>query len=1003
MNRTKVPCRSCGTVTNQCRYSEDSPDLYDCYVGPASPEARRKVEKGTGTEYWRHYPKGKVKVAERPSVPQDEAKASTPAAGIEQRHKSYTALLDHLKFKSEHKALVELPDVLEKLGYRSLPKGPSECGRAADVVAHTVGGGLIDWLSIPGVYVDRWTLRENVYEDGVLQEEEYWDHESQSMQRRPKTQEAQKARLALMDYESHGGGFLVPSRTAKGEVQALRVRLVEPLDGTKYRWYRGAEGEGSAVGQCAHVAILAKQMSECPKVVGTWPYNVEAIRLTEGEKKADIASYLTGVLTIGLPGVSSHGLADPVIRECLPKGGPVLIAFDQETEPRAKRAVAQAMTAKLLALYDSPKYPVCLEVWSPEQKGIDDLLVAGGRPDVLVGLPALKYCQEQLRQAGAPANPELDARITLIEAWENRDELGLDFTKMDAVMDALVVMGGRGGYEDAWEGLAKEAKALTPYKKALAAAGSRAKKAEKEEQQAKAEEEAKAEGKILFERGDNAEIAAVLKEGYRGKGLVYDEGYCWTYNKEEGIWVQVPREKLSRSVQGLAGSPIRGRERGLSVNSTREPIGMLQDLVAKPQFFSSAPRGITFSNTFLAITEKGLETVPLDPRQGSRHRYDFEYDPEAKPEEFEKKLFDWFGRDYEGPELVEDKLEKDEDTKARVQYVQEFLGLSLIGMATKLAKRTLILVGDGANGKSTLQDIIRGCFPPGSTCGVKPQNWSHDQMVERLVGKRLNMVGELPSRDLQDSDVYKGVVTGDLEIEVNPKHRTPYGFYATAGHIMNTNGLFASGDNSHAFHRRNVVMEMHKQYLEAQQDNGLVDRILAKERGAIVAWMIEGAKRAIERGKICKVPQSSVESQETWKTQSDAVRRWLLAKLKGRLILDPKTAPTADYQSDRDALFLPFDRWAKANRHGQMSSSKFQERFRIAVKELARAATSHPEFWGLLDDNDQPRPPTKEEQRALDQITQYGLRRIGNLRKCPVELMDGADLSADCEDLVGDV
>ena len=94
-----------------------------------------------------------------------------------------------------------------------------------------------------------------------------------------------------------------------------------------------------------------------------------------------------------------------------------------------------------------------------------------------------------------------------------------------------------------------------------------------------------------------------------------------------------------------------------------------------------------------------------------------------------------------------------------MQLVREFFGACLLGIAPWY-QRALIGVGVGANGKSTLSDVMLQCMPPGTTSAIPPQDWGQEYRRAMLMGKNLNSVGELPEREILASEALKSIVAG---------------------------------------------------------------------------------------------------------------------------------------------------------------------------------------------------------------------------------------------------
>ena len=113
--------------------------------------------------------------------------------------------------------------------------------------------------------------------------------------------------------------------------------------------------------------------------------SLEVIRVTEGELKADVATVLTGILTLAIPGVPAWRAAIPVLQQGQPRT--IRLAFDADW--RINPVVARALAAAAMAL-TTQGWSVLVEVWDPAQgKGIDDVVAAGHRP--VLQAPVLTY------------------------------------------------------------------------------------------------------------------------------------------------------------------------------------------------------------------------------------------------------------------------------------------------------------------------------------------------------------------------------------------------------------------------------------------------------------------------------------------------------------------------------------------------------------------------------------------------------------------------------------
>ena len=158
-------------------------------------------------------------------------------------------------------------------------------------------------------------------------------------------------------------GMLIPVRDVGGRVVALKVRLGDPGDRGKYLYLSSSHSGGPSAKAAVHIPMLTPRSG--------------VVRVTEGELKADVAGHLSGVFTIGMPGVGAWQKAVDALRALDHPIEEVLVALDAEPDkPQVQRACQLLVDALL-----EERYRVKVEHWNPaDGKGIDDLLNNGHSP-----------------------------------------------------------------------------------------------------------------------------------------------------------------------------------------------------------------------------------------------------------------------------------------------------------------------------------------------------------------------------------------------------------------------------------------------------------------------------------------------------------------------------------------------------------------------------------------------------------------------------------------------
>lgn len=314
------PCGMCGKAS-WCATSTDGTWAI-CRRGDAGTGLRR-VDKA-GAEYWLYRLTGPAPGTRPPPVEVPPVPTTT-AADPATRHRVYRALLAELSLTPAHRQALRQrglrDDEMARREYRTLPVQ----GRAALARRLVERYGPAVCTRVPGLYLAQRAGRR------------WWS-------------------LA------GAAGLLVPVRDLDGQIVALKVRADAPGAGSKYSTVSSATHGGPGPGANVHVPLAAPPG--------------ETVRVTEGELKGDVATALSGLLTVSIPGVAMWRQALPVLQAC--KARRVLLAFDADW--RAKAHVAQALGHAAFALV-AAGYAVEVEAWDPALgKGIDDLLAAGHTP-----------------------------------------------------------------------------------------------------------------------------------------------------------------------------------------------------------------------------------------------------------------------------------------------------------------------------------------------------------------------------------------------------------------------------------------------------------------------------------------------------------------------------------------------------------------------------------------------------------------------------------------------
>ena len=415
-----------------------------------------------------------------------------------------------------------------------------------------------------------------------------------------------------------------------------------------------------------------------------------------------------------------------------------------------------------------------------------------------------------------------------------------------------------------------------------------------------------------FEIGDHVEVGAEYARSL-GDDAVFDDGAMFTYAVASGTFVPLSDAEESCRVQRYSGCTVaRGEDSKpkplkLSASDVGGIIKLAHARRTHREFFARARTGLAFAECFVEVTAEGIVRHEHSPAHRARYGYPVSLADVRAPARFLAFLDEVFAG-------TKDPLE-------RVELLQEFAGASLLGLAPRY-QLCLVLVGDGANGKSTLIAVLKSAFPPATVVAVPPQRWDDQYRRAVLAGALLNAVSELPENDILASETFKAVISGD-EIEGRHIYKPLFHFVPRAGHIFGANKLPSSSDVTHGFWRRFAVLTFPHKFEGDRADANLADRIIAEERAGVIAWMLEGAARLMRRGHYV-LPASSAEVVAAWKRNSNAVALFVQDQLVAL-----KDGSKVEIEGTFAAmLYDAFKAWAERNGHKSISSVKFGARLR---------------------------------------------------------------------------
>lgn len=204
------------------------------------------------------------------------------------------------------------------------------------------------------------------------------------------------------------------------------------------------------------------------------------------------------------------------------------------------------------------------------------------------------------------------------------------------------------------------------------------------------------------------------------------------------------------------------------------------------------------------------------------------------------------------------------------RLLQEWVGYCLIPDTRQ--QKALLLLGSGANGKSTALGILVQLLGSANVSSVTLQALCDNRFAAaELVDKLANVFADLPATEIKATSMFKAIVGGD-EIPAERKYKDLFKFRPFARLIYSANrppAVTAQDADSIAYWRRWHVVPFGNSVPETKQDKNLPAKLAANLPG-ILNWALVGLRRLQERGYF-DPPLAAQDALAGYRSRSDSV------------------------------------------------------------------------------------------------------------------------------------
>ena len=241
------------------------------------------------------------------------------------------------------------------------------------------------------------------------------------------------------------------------------------------------------------------------------------------------------------------------------------------------------------------------------------------------------------------------------------------------------------------------------------------------------------------------------------------------------------------------------------------------------------------------------------------------------------------------------------------EFLQRVCGMSVVGEV--LDEKLIICNGTGGNGKSTLFNALTitlgggYAIPISSSVLIAQEGQAKRFELANLRGKRLVTAAETKAGEKLDESLIKTMTsTNDIAGEI--KYKSPFTFRPSHHLILQTNHLPKVEGLDDGIWDRLLVLPFTARLRDTDSEiKNYSEYLSAHCGGAILQWLIDGARRFLEDGKLKNIPENVRTATEDYRDQYDTIHKWRVQRCNiGR-----------GYMAGATELFQSFTKFSEEN------------------------------------------------------------------------------------------
>lgn len=300
--------------------------------------------------------------------------------------------------------------------------------------------------------------------------------------------------------------------------------------------------------------------------------------------------------------------------------------------------------------------------------------------------------------------------------------------------------------------------------------------------------------------------------------LAHTSGGLWRYRN--GLWKPFTDTSMAQIMVAVMKERIQADMMSNTMKILRGHVNREEEM------WPNDINLINIANGMLDI--RTMELAPHDPKYGSRSQLPVNYDPKAFSQRWHDFLLEIF---------------PDDKNYAKRGLLQQFFGYCLLRDCRY--QKALFLYGTGANGKSTVLDVLQAIVGRDNTSSLSLADLTQRFKAQFLREKLINLATETNTRDPLATELLKAIIAGD-PITAEQKYGEQFQFRPYAKFITAMNDAPVIPDKSYGFGRRIIVLTFERRFTDSEILPRMADYLIVELEG-IFNWMVEGLKKLLQK------------------------------------------------------------------------------------------------------------------------------------------------------------